>query len=86
YQEIVSLSGLQILHLNEASERRKKKDLLSEERNDELLCLFFRGSSVALRGKCEALPPQDEILPVARRPSRKNPIKIFGSVGNYFLK
>jgi hypothetical protein len=36
-----------------------------------------------LRGKYEVLPPQDEILPVVRRLSRKNPNKIFGSVGNY---
>jgi len=27
----------------------------------KLLCLFLRGSSVALRGKCEACPPQDEL-------------------------
>jgi len=39
-----------MVYLNEVSERRKKKDLLFEERSDELLCLFFRGSSEALRG------------------------------------
>jgi len=27
----------------------------------KLLCLFLRGSSVALRGKCEACLPQDEL-------------------------
>jgi len=27
----------------------------------KLLCLFLRGSSVALRGKCEVCPPQDEL-------------------------
>ncbi|MEA3485229.1 MAG: hypothetical protein U9R03_00795 [Candidatus Aerophobetes bacterium] len=51
-----------MVYLNEVSEGRKKKDLLFEERSDELLCPFFRGSSVALRGKCEALPPQDELI------------------------
>jgi len=27
----------------------------------KLLCLFLRGISVALRGKCEVCPPQDEL-------------------------
>jgi len=26
-----------------------------------LLCLFLRGNSAALRGKCEVCPPQDEL-------------------------
>jgi len=55
-----------MVYLNEASERRKKKDLLFEERSDEFA---FRRNR------------RRPIFPVVRRPSRKNPKSILSDGG-----
>jgi len=44
----------------------------------KLLCLFLRGSSVALRGKCEACLPQNELnISRSEEAEQNNPKRIY---------
>jgi len=50
-----------MVYFNEASKAKEKGRFMFEESEaSRLLCLFLRGSSVALRGKCEVSLPQDD--------------------------
>jgi len=60
--EGLSLKEHYIRYFNEVSKAKEKERFMFEGSEvSKLLCLFLRGSSVALRGKCEVCPPQDEL-------------------------